>query len=584
MTPRSLVVLGLALAGLACQKSEPKVDPAGAVAEAAPAAPAAPASAAGGAVQAGARVTECPKSLGGSDKLHRVISKDCGVVPVTEDYYVDSGSLTLEAGASLSFKDGAGLFIGYYEPAQLIVQGTSEAPVVLTSAGDKAPGAWRGVSLNQHADRSTLEGLVIEYAGNDESALFVEAEEVTLKNSKLRETRGTALLVGETGGFSAFTGNEMKKLGSKAAIAAPPRALGGLGGGNRFDPGAHVLVRGGSVDKSARWGGVGAPLVIGGEVHIDGSETQRTAVELAPGLELRFGEAGTISVGYYNLGALVVKGSSDAVITFTAHEKRQPGGWGGITVHPHGEATIEHAAFEFGGKEEGAGVVAVRGGSLALKSTTFRSSRVGLLLEGEARLPAFADNTFVATPLAVMLPPALIASLGEGNAYDRDSKIVTPGGEVRGTGVWQAQGVPIEFTKEINVDAGTLTIEPGVALLAGPEAKLTVGYYETAGLSIKGTVASPVTIGPADTTKGTWPGIWLAAHARGNVLDNLVLTATSEPSAIEVAGEADAKLNAVTCSKCSGAVVGWACGAKVSSSQVLAADGTPKVEVRPEGC
>src|SRR5690242_6249870 len=51
-------------------------------------------------------ITECPKSLGGSEKQHRVISKDCGVVPVTEDLAIDGGSLILEAGASLAFKDG----------------------------------------------------------------------------------------------------------------------------------------------------------------------------------------------------------------------------------------------------------------------------------------------------------------------------------------------------------------------------------------------------------------------------------------------------------------------------------------------
>ena len=194
MPRRSLALVALAL--VACQK--PEATPA---AKAGPSPGDAPApvdaSAAGAGVAGTGRVTECPKSLGGTDKLHRVISRDCGAVPVTEDYYVDAGSLTLEAGASLSFKDGAGLYIGYYEPAQLIVQGTAEAPVVLTAAGDKAPGSWRGVSLNGHADRSAIEHLVIEYAGNDESALFVDAEEVSLKGLKLRESKGTGLLIGE---------------------------------------------------------------------------------------------------------------------------------------------------------------------------------------------------------------------------------------------------------------------------------------------------------------------------------------------------------------------------------------------------
>ncbi len=71
------------------------------------------------------RVTECPRTLGGAEaQIDRVISKDCGPVTVVEDYRVDNGSLTLEAGATLQFKDGAALIVGASEPAKLLVAGT----------------------------------------------------------------------------------------------------------------------------------------------------------------------------------------------------------------------------------------------------------------------------------------------------------------------------------------------------------------------------------------------------------------------------------------------------------------------------
>lgn len=577
--PRCSLAL-VAVALVACQKPDAKPereDPAK-PAEAAP-----NADAAGAGVQAVARVTQCPQSLGGSDKVHRVISRDCGVVPVTEDYYVDGGSLTLEPGASLSFKDGTGLYVGYYEPAKLIVQGTADAPVVLTSGGDRAPGAWRGVSLNAHADRSTIEALVIEYAGNDESALFVEADEVALKGLRLRETRGTGLLIGEAGGFAAFADNEFRKLGGKAAIDAPARALGGLAGSNRFDAGAHVLVRGGTVEASTRWQTFGAPLVIGGAVHIDGKEGGRANLELAPGLELRFTEAGALEVGSHGPGGLTAQGTAEAPILFTAHEKRQAGAWGGVAVHAQGEATLAGVALEFGGRGEDTGVIAVRGGSLALTGATFRSNKVGVWADDAARLPAFSDNKFVATPIAAQLPASLIGALAEDNAYDRDSRIRTAGGPVKGEVVWRAQGVPIEYTGDVNVD-GTLTLEAGLALLAGPQAKLTVGQSEPAKLLVKGTAAAPVTLGPIAAGRDRWPGVALATNARGNVLENLVLSEANAPAAIDVAAGVDATLTGVTCSKCGGAVVGWACGATVTSNQVLAADGTPAVDVRPTGC
>jgi len=542
-------------------------------------------SAAGGAVQAAGVVTECPKSLGGSDQLHRVISKDCGVVPVTEDYYVDGGSLTLEAGASLSFKDGVGMFVGYYEPARLIVKGSAESPVVLTAAGDKAAGAWRGVSLNANADRSVVEGLVIEFAGNDESALFVDAEDVTLKGVKIRDVKGTGLLVGDAAGFAAFADNDFKKLGRPAAIDMPARAVAGLGGGNRFDPKAHVLVRGGQVVRSAKWQNPGAPLVLAGEVYVDGEAGQRAVLELVPGLELRFTEAAALLIGYSGLGGLNARGTAEAAITFTAHERREPGGWRGVGVLAQGEANIERALFEFGGKAEDDGALFVQsGGALSLKSTTFRGDVIGVSLADSAKLTAFADNTFVSTPLAVTLTPAQIGELGEGNAYDRDSKIRSSGGAVKGKATWHAQGATIELAGEVFIDEGELAIDPGVVLLAGPDAQLTIGSQARATLRIRGTVASPVTIGPVDAERGTWRGIALAANARANGLENLVLTGASNDAAVQVDGEVDAQLTGVTCSKCSGAVIGWSCGAKVTSSQVLATDGTPKLETRPEGC
>ena len=72
--------------------------------------------------------------------------------------------------------------------------------------------------------------------------------------------------------------------------------------------------------------------------------------------------------------------------------------------------------------------------------------------------------------------------------------------------------------------------------------------------------------------------------AGGVAANQLLRDRVTAELGIDVAGGADAKLSGVTCSRCKNAVVGWACGATVTSSQVLAADGTPAVDVRPSGC
>src|SRR5262249_13661872 len=125
------------------------------------AAPAATAS--GGEESSAATVTGCPKSLAGAESVNRVITRECGVVLVSDDYHLNNGDLTLEAGATLAFKEGTSLNIGYNDTAKLIVRGTAEAPVRFTSAGDRAPGVWRGVRLYDHADRSTIDHLIVEY-------------------------------------------------------------------------------------------------------------------------------------------------------------------------------------------------------------------------------------------------------------------------------------------------------------------------------------------------------------------------------------------------------------------------------------
>lgn len=542
-----------------------------------------PVSAEKGATPGATRVTECPKSLGGAEtQIDRVISRDCGPVVVTENYSVDGGSLTLEAGATLQFKDGAGLIVGFYEGAKLIVQGTPEAPVTFTSAGDKAGGAWRGIELQEKAARSTIAGAVIEYAGDEERALLVAAEDVSITGSTIREAKGPALRVVGAGKLAAFTGNALQKLGAKMAIFTTPQAAAGIAAGNKFDGGAVVVVGGGTLAKSATWANPGVPLLLAEVLGIDGEASERATLTLSPGTEMRLGPEGRVIVGFYGPGGLKAVGSAEGAITFTSAEKHEPGAWSGIEVASHGEAEIQRAAFEFGGLVDDTGVLTVREGALSLREVTFRSNRAGVVVSGEAaKLTAFADNKFAATPRAIDLPAALVGALGEGNAFDSDARILVQPGTVKARATWLAQGAPLELLGTVNVDGAELTLDAGLRLLARPDARLEVGFYETATLLAKGTAASPITF---TATAGSWHGVGIRSHALRSALEYVTLSEVAEDQAVWVDGGVEAKLDNVTCSKCQKAVVGWACGARVSSAMVAAVDGTPAIENKPEGC
>src|SRR5262249_16346550 len=112
-------------------------------------------------------VIECPtRPLGGEEKRQRFIGKACGTVVVAAPYHLNHGALTLEAGAVLAFKEGASLNVGYYDSAKLLVRGTDAAPVVFKAAD--GGGRWQGLRLFEHADRSSIDHLVLEDAGEED--------------------------------------------------------------------------------------------------------------------------------------------------------------------------------------------------------------------------------------------------------------------------------------------------------------------------------------------------------------------------------------------------------------------------------
>src|SRR5690606_30759940 len=112
-------------------------------------------------------VAGCPVQLTGSQFGDLTLRKACGRIRVTGQVDVDGGTLTIEAGVTLAFDEGASLQVGYSQPAKLIVSGNEAEPVVFEAGGAPRPGAWRGVSLYGGAAGSVLEGLEIAHAGTD---------------------------------------------------------------------------------------------------------------------------------------------------------------------------------------------------------------------------------------------------------------------------------------------------------------------------------------------------------------------------------------------------------------------------------
>jgi hypothetical protein len=528
--------------------------------------------------------TDCPKSLEGYESQHRVITKACGVVPVTGEYRVDKGSLTVEAGATLAFADGAHLHVGFVEPGKLIVKGTPEAPVTFTSSGDKAKGVWKGVSLGNHADRSSIANLVVEWAGSeDQAAVTIEAADVSVTGLAVRGAKGPGLELDEEAVLTAFTGTSFEDVG-KTALKTTNLALAGFGEGHKLPAGSVIEITDTYVKKSVKWPNLGVPYLVTHKVRID--DPSRPTLEIAPGVEIRFASDGHLGIGITGHGVVKAVGTAEKPIVFTtAYDDKRPGAWGHVQIGNGGEGVFEHVVFEHGGAGDQAALQFDGGGTV--KNSTFRGNHIALRLDtGAKKVKEIDGNTFGPhAKAAIVMDADVVGSLGGANKYEPGSRILVEGGRPKESVTWRAQpGAFLELAEELRLENITLTIEPGSELAFADGSRLAVGITGHSTLKLQGTAEKPVTLRGLRDEAGAWGGVLLGGQSQGSVLENVRIAGTRGDAGISLEGKATARLAAVTCDKCEGAVVTWECEAKVTSTNLKAGTGTSAVEKKPEGC
>jgi hypothetical protein len=538
------------------------------------AAPAATAS--GGEESSAATVTGCPKSLAGAESVTRVITSECGVVPVSDDYHLNNGELILEAGATLAFKEGTSLNIGYNDTAKLIVRGTAEAPVRFTSAGDKAPGVWKGVHLYDHADRSTIDHLIVEYAGQgqdgDESSesVGIEAQDVVFTSSTVRAAKGVGVAFGKHGTATNFSGNTFSEIGG-VPVSLGPAALEGVEGPNTMPRGSFIRVTGGTIAGRVTWRDAGAPYLVSEDVHVDG---QSSLLTIAAGVEVRFTSEAHILVGYSESGTIQTAGTEDAPVVLTSAGDARPGSWPALRIYPLGEGIFAGTRFEHGGAG-GLGVLRVDG-AVAITGCTFTGNFGGVRLEARAKVKRFDDNGFADNGKgAVWLYPAQLGGLGSGNRYTPGERIELFEGTVEEDATWRAQGAPIEVLGDLRIDGRTvLTVESGSRFAMKDKSRVIVGAHDNASLRLLGTAARPIELTGIRDVAGSWGGIHLAASSRDSVLEWVHIRDAGGEGGVFVEGEANARVTELACARCAAPVLAYACSAQVTASAIRPEDGT----------
>jgi len=615
----ALAVLAASPLGLsACKKSDPAPTPAPAT----PASPAkaaeaeapggeaapvesppvakteaeAPSNAAGEAVAEKQTDGECPKSLAGTDEVDRVIKSECGVVPVTGEYRVEGGTLTIEAGVTLAFAPGARLVVGEWKTGKLVVKGTPEKPVTFTASGDKVPGSWAGVFIGSSGDRSSLDGLVIEHAGGpDDGALTVSgAEGITLRASTIRSAKSLGLFAtGEEVALETVSGTTFESVGV-AAARLPPSCTGAVAADNVFpkDATGVVQVQGGAVDKAINWKPIGAPWVVLGELRVEGQNGQSPTWIIEGGNTVKVARDVRIVVGEWSRGQLTTTGTETAGITFGPLDGQQPGSWDGLYIGGTGKLELTGTTFELGGSGDSGVVWAADGAEVSITSSTFRMNQKNVGFGLTAKLKSFENNQFVvrgadpADPLvgapSLRLPAASVNALGARNRWgDGSFVLVTDAATGTDAVTWKNPGAPLRFDQGLAVK-GALTIDAGTVLQFADGQGMNVGEWERASLDAKGTPEAPVVFEGARPEPGAWNGV--IVHAQGSATLTHVAVRHAGETGIATNGAATLKLDNVVGSKLTGATIAWGCEAKVERVAVSAADGTPTAEKAPEGC
>ncbi len=106
------------------------------------------------------------------------LTSKCSPYTVDSITVEDGGVLTIEAGATLKFSDNTVIFVGQSGTGKLLVDGTAQNPVTLTTQPNlQLPGGWYGIEFwSGTASGSQVTYATIDYAGgNDDGAIVVES-------------------------------------------------------------------------------------------------------------------------------------------------------------------------------------------------------------------------------------------------------------------------------------------------------------------------------------------------------------------------------------------------------------------------
>ena len=308
--------------------------------------------------------TITPRFTGGPVNADLTLSKDCSPYAIAENITVNgNATLTIEAGATLSFDPDVGIWISYSTAAKLVAVGTAASPIVFTSTNTTpTAGDWSGIVLWGNTMGGTqIAYATLDYCGSSYSCIHgigVKPNRVTVDHVAIGHVGPGADGIQEDNADSNFAisnstfSNITATPTQQYAISVQAPSFAGIDSTNTFNGGAMIELAGGTVAVTTDWKTPGTTVAATSDLRVEGTTTP--ILTIPAGGTFKFASGTSFWIGYAGAGNLKVNGTQTSPVVFTSlNASPTAGDWEGITLWGAGRATIAYATISYGGLKNG---------------------------------------------------------------------------------------------------------------------------------------------------------------------------------------------------------------------------------------
>ena len=291
------------------------------------------------------------------------LRRACSPYTVSTISVYDEGLLTIEPGVTVRFTSGNALFVGVQGPGRLVAVGTPDEGITLTSSeAQPSPGFWRGIVFGGGtASGSKMAYTQITAAGHDRDGCIVGTAELPayaltidrVTIDKVGDGANGIMVLGEKSAVTITNSTFVDVPVDRYPISVRAASYSAIGTGNSYPAGSAIEVMGGTIDTTASWATPGLPVVVTGDIFVQGANNP--VLTLGAGMTLKFGVGVAIQVGQNAAGKVAIAGtgpSSRVTLTALANPPKA-GDWAGLQIWDYGRATISYADFRYGGNNTG---------------------------------------------------------------------------------------------------------------------------------------------------------------------------------------------------------------------------------------